>query len=42
MDLTLHSGDIIFVPESGFNGAGYAIEKLAPLVNLVTVGAILR
>ena len=42
LDLTLHSGDIIFVPESGFNGAAYAIEKLAPLVNLVTVGAILR
>ncbi len=42
LDLTLRSGDIIFVPESGFNNAAYAIEKLAPLVNLVTVGAILR
>lgn len=42
LDLTLHSGDIIFVPESGFNNAAYAIEKLAPLVNLVTIGAILH
>jgi polysaccharide export outer membrane protein len=42
LDLTLHSGDIIFVPESGFNKAAYTIEQLAPLVNLVTVGAILR
>jgi polysaccharide export outer membrane protein len=42
VDLTLHSGDILFVPESGFNNAAYAIEKLAPLVNLVTLGAILQ
>jgi polysaccharide export outer membrane protein len=42
LDLTLHSGDIIFVPESGFNKASYTIEQLAPLVNLITVGAILR
>jgi polysaccharide export outer membrane protein len=42
LDLTLHSGDIIFVPESGFNKAAYTIQQLAPLVNLVTVGAILH
>ena len=42
LDLTLHSGDIIFVPESGFNSAAYTIEKLAPLVNLFTIGALLH
>jgi polysaccharide export outer membrane protein len=42
VDFTLHSGDIIYVPESGFNNAAYAIEKLAPLVNLVTIGALLQ
>jgi polysaccharide export outer membrane protein len=42
LDLTLYSGDIIFIPESGFNKVGYTIEKLAPLVNLVTLGAILQ
>ncbi len=42
LDLTLHSGDIIFVPESGFNSAAYTIEKLAPLVSLFTIGALLH
>jgi polysaccharide export outer membrane protein len=42
LDATLHSGDIIFVPESGFNNVAYVIDKLAPLVNLITVGAILH
>ena len=41
-EVTLHSGDVVFIPQSGFNSAAYTIEKLAPLVNLVTVGAILR
>lgn len=42
LDLTLQSGDIIYVPESGFNNVAYSIEKLAPLVNLVTLGALLQ
>jgi polysaccharide export outer membrane protein len=42
LDLTLHSGDIIYVPESGFNSAAYTFEKLAPLVSLVTIGALLH
>jgi polysaccharide export outer membrane protein len=42
LDLTLHSGDIIYVPESGFNSAAYTIEKLAPLVSLFTIGALLH
>ncbi len=42
LDLTLQSGDIIYVPESGFNKAGYTFQTLSPLVNLFTVGALLR
>ncbi|MBS1799372.1 MAG: polysaccharide biosynthesis/export family protein [Acidobacteria bacterium] len=42
LDLTLQSGDIIYVPESGFNRMGYTVEKLSPLVNLFTIGALLR
>jgi polysaccharide export outer membrane protein len=42
LDLTLQSGDIIFVPESGFNKFAYAVDKMAPLVNLITLGAVLQ
>ncbi len=42
LDFNLYSGDIIFVPESGFNKVAYTVEKLAPLVNLVTLGAIIQ
>jgi len=42
LDLTLQSGDIIFIPQSGFNRFAYTVEKLSPLVNLFTVGALLR
>jgi polysaccharide export outer membrane protein len=42
IDITLHSGDIIYVPESGFNRFGYTMQQIAPLVNLVTIGGLLR
>jgi polysaccharide biosynthesis/export protein len=42
LDLTLHSGDIIFVPQSGFNSLAYTIEKIAPMVSLFTIGALLH
>jgi len=42
LDLTLQSGDIIFVPESGFNGVGYAISKITPLVQVFTVSSLLK
>lgn len=42
LDLTFQSGDIIYVPESGFNKLAYSFEKLSPLVNLFTIGALLR
>jgi polysaccharide export outer membrane protein len=42
LDLTLQSGDIILVPESGFNGLGYAFAKISPLVQLFTIGSLLH
>ncbi len=42
LDLTLYSGDILYVPESGLNKIGYVLEKLAPLATLVTLGAIMN
>ena len=42
LDLTIQSGDIIYVPQSGFNNFALTVEKLAPLVNLVTIGALVR
>jgi polysaccharide export outer membrane protein len=42
LDLTLQSGDIIYIPESGFNRMGYTFQTLSPLVNLFTIGALLR
>jgi polysaccharide export outer membrane protein len=41
IDLTLRSGDILYIPESGFNGASYTFQQLSPLVNLFTVASIL-
>jgi polysaccharide export outer membrane protein len=38
----LFSGDIIYVPESGFNRAADMLQKISPLISLVTVGALLR
>jgi polysaccharide export outer membrane protein len=41
LELTLKSGDIVFVTESGFNQAAYVIEKISPLVNMFTTAALL-
>lgn len=41
LDLTLHSGDVVYVPESGFNRAAYVIEKISPLVTLFTASALI-
>ena len=40
-DLTLRSGDIVFVTESGFNKFAYVVEKLSPLVNIFTTAALI-
>lgn len=41
-DLTLRSGDIVFVTESGFNKFAYVLEKLSPLVNIFTTAALIN
>ena len=40
LDITLHSGDIIYVPESGLSRMGYTLEQIAPLVNLFGIATI--
>ncbi len=42
LDLTLHSGDVVFVPESGFNSATYVLERLSPLISVFTTAALLN
>ncbi len=42
LDLTLQTGDIIYVPENGFNNTADVLQKISPLINLVTVGALIR
>ena len=41
MDLTLHSGDIVYVPKSGFNNVAYVFDKLSPLVSMFTASALI-
>ena len=41
LDLTLKSGDIIFIPQSGFNKFAYGLEKLSPLVTMFTAAAFI-
>ena len=40
-EISFQSGDILYVPESGFNSASNPLQQLAPLVNLVTVAALI-
>lgn len=39
LDLKLNTGDIIYVPESGFNRATYALQRISPLVTIFTATA---
>jgi polysaccharide export outer membrane protein len=41
LDLTLQSGDIVYVPKSGFNKVAYALDKLSPLVSMFTATALI-
>ena len=41
LDLTLNTGDVVFVPESGFNSATYVLERLSPLLSIFTTAALL-
>jgi polysaccharide export outer membrane protein len=42
LELTLKSGDLIYVTESGFNQFSYVVEKLSPLVTMFTTAALLN
>lgn len=37
LEVTLHPGEIIFVPRSGFNRAAYVLERLSPMMQLSTL-----
>ncbi len=39
-DITLHPGDIVYVPRSGLARTGYALQQISPLVTLFTAAAI--
>ena len=39
LDLTLKSGDVIFIPQTGFARASYVLERLSPLVTMFTAAA---
>ena len=41
-DVTLHPGDIIYVPRSGLARTGYALQQISPLVSLFTAAAIFQ
>jgi polysaccharide export outer membrane protein len=41
LELTLNSGDVVFVPESGFNSATYVLERLSPLISVFTTASLL-
>jgi polysaccharide biosynthesis/export protein len=40
LDLTLHSGDVIFVPQSGFDHFGYVLQQLGPLITAGSLGGL--
>jgi len=41
LDLTLHTGDIVFVPESKFSSAAFVLDKLSPMITMFTAAAAL-
>jgi polysaccharide biosynthesis/export protein len=40
LEITLHPGDIVYVPVSGFYRATYFLERLSPLTTLLTLAAV--
>jgi polysaccharide export outer membrane protein len=40
LEITLHPGDIVFIPASGFYRATYFLERLTPLTTLATLAAV--
>jgi protein involved in polysaccharide export with SLBB domain len=41
-EVTLHPGDMVYIPKSGFSKVATVITKLSPLATLVTLGALLQ
>jgi|GEM_PF-1292149 len=41
-DITLHDGDIVFVPRSGLTKTGYVFQQIAPLVGIGTIFSVVR
>jgi hypothetical protein len=39
-EVTLHAGDMIFIPKSGFQKFAAIISKISPIATLATVGAL--
>jgi polysaccharide export outer membrane protein len=40
LEVTLHPGEIIFIPQSGFYHATYFLERLSPLTTLATLAIV--
>ncbi|MDE1163408.1 MAG: polysaccharide export protein [Acidobacteriaceae bacterium] len=41
-EVKLEAGDIIYIPQSGFNSVTYTIERLSPLATIFTTAALLN
>ncbi len=39
-EIPLHSGDIVFIPQSRFNSFAYVLDRLSPAFNLFTTAAL--
>ena len=42
IDLTLKSGDVLYVPESGFNQASYMFQQISPLLSVFTAAVLFQ
>ncbi len=42
LEVTLHPGDMIFVPKSGFEKTAYVFTKIGSIATLVTLGALVH
>ncbi len=42
LDLSLKAGDILYVPESGFNQASYIFQQISPLLSVFTAAVLFQ
>jgi hypothetical protein len=40
MDVSLHPGDVIFVPRSGLTKVGFVMQQLAPFLTMGSLATI--